>query len=466
MKYLQLLLTLWLTSFHAIETTLTIFTINDVYEILPHNDQGGLVKLMTILKQGRNSADHYLTTVNGDFLSPSLISGIVRGAQMIDLMNRIEVDVVVFGNHEFDFGIDVLTQRMQESSFCWLGTNLLSLQKQKPLNKEQRSLVFDIDGIKVGMLGLCTTETSALVQGFSDDITLTPVILSTQAAVHKLKKEGEEVIIALTHLNFAEDLVLAAQLPEINVILGGHDHEVMTWYNGKTFVHKSGHDAHFLARIDLKIEKQEVGQKTKITIYPAWKMIPNHGFSKDPEIAERVAFYAEKIDHELDQPIALCLSSLDSRGTRSCETTMGNLIADALMFSLKADLCLINGGAIRGGRIYPEGTILTKRDIQEELPFRGVAVLVEVTGQQLLKTLEFSLSRSNIKGGMFPQVAGLRSTILNTRIIASEMPISMENKSTRKKSIVLRRMITFFKEAMEILDSDSLRFSSALESVL
>ncbi len=397
-----------MTALHAQGTTLTIFTINDIYEVLPHNGQGGLAELATILKQERETADHYLTTVNGDFLSPSLISGVVKGAQMIDIMNRLEVDVVVFGNHEFDFGIDTLKQRMQESSFCWLGTNVLSLQKHKPLDKAQGSLVFDIDGIKIGMLGLCTTEASVLSQGVSDEITLTPVVLSAQATVHKLKKEGVDLIIALTHLGFSEDQALSEQVPEIDIILGGHDHEVITWYNGKTFIHKSGHDAQFLGRIDLKIEKQETERKTKISIYPSWKMIPNHNYAKDPEIAERVAFYAEKIDQELNQPIALCLSHIDSRNTRYGETTMGNLIADALMHALKADIAIINSGAIRGDRFYPSGTVLTKKDIQEELPFGGMAVLVEITGKQLLKTIEFALNRSSSGTGRFPQIAGLR----------------------------------------------------------
>lgn len=394
-----------LTSLQAAETTLTILSINDVYDILPINGYGGLSELATMLKRERAQADHYLTTVNGDFLSPSLISGIFQGSQMIDLFNLMEVDVVVFGNHEFDFGVDVLMQRMRESNFCWLGSNVLTLHKGIPFSNAHSSVIFDVDGIKVGMIGLCTTD--AFLQN-QQDIAVTPVILSAQAVVHRLKKEGADVIIALTHLSYEEDLQLAIQVPEIDVILGGHDHDAMTWFNGKTLVHKSGHDAQYLGRIDLKMEKKQNGERLKTSIYPTWKMIPNHGYEKDPTLAERVAFYANRIDEELSQTIAICEMTLDSSNVRIQETTTGDLIADALKCKFKADIALINGGAIRGKKIYLPGTPITKKNIQEELPFGNIAVLVEVTGEELLATLETCLSRIEQQGGNFPQVSGMR----------------------------------------------------------
>ena len=105
--------------------TLTILTINDVYEIAPVQGRGGLAELMTMLKTERATATHHMTTVNGDFLSPSLMSALLKGAQMIDLFNALGVDMVAFGNHEFDFGPDITMLRMAESKFPWLSTNIL-----------------------------------------------------------------------------------------------------------------------------------------------------------------------------------------------------------------------------------------------------------------------------------------------------------------------------------------------------
>src|SRR5262245_7487376 len=99
--------------------TLTLLTMNDVYEIAPVQGQGGLAELMTLLRAERATATHHLTTVNGDFLSPSLMSALVKGAQMVALFNALGVDVVTFGNHEFDFGPEVTQQHIAESRFVW-----------------------------------------------------------------------------------------------------------------------------------------------------------------------------------------------------------------------------------------------------------------------------------------------------------------------------------------------------------
>src|SRR6266851_7794748 len=74
--------------------TLTLLTVNDVYEVAPVQGQGGLAELLTLLRAERATATHHLTTVNGDFLSPSLMSSLFRGAHMVALFNALGVDVV------------------------------------------------------------------------------------------------------------------------------------------------------------------------------------------------------------------------------------------------------------------------------------------------------------------------------------------------------------------------------------
>jgi 5'-nucleotidase / UDP-sugar diphosphatase len=89
---------------------------------------------------------------------------------------------------------------------------------------------------------------------------------------------------------------------------------------------------------------------------------------------------------------------------------MGNLIADALREALQADVALVNGGGIRGNRLYEAGTPLTRRDILQEMPFGNPGVLVELSGADLLAALENGVSQVENKAGRFPQVSGLRLT--------------------------------------------------------
>ena len=97
--------------------TITFLHTNDVYEIAPKEGRGGLAELATLLQQERGAAEHSITTFGGDLISPSVLSGLTQGAQMIELYNLLGTDVAVLGNHEFDFGPEVAAQRIEESEF-------------------------------------------------------------------------------------------------------------------------------------------------------------------------------------------------------------------------------------------------------------------------------------------------------------------------------------------------------------
>ena len=405
---IAIVLLLGAVSASAQRVTLTILTINDVYEIAPVQGRGGLAELMTLLKAERAAATHHLTAVNGDFLSPSLMSALLKGAQMIDLFNALGVDMVAFGNHEFDFGPDITRLRIGESKFPWIGTNVLG-SDGKPFGGAVATLTRQVGPLSIGFFGLLTPDT-AYLSSPGAGVTLTPVMPAAQAAVETLRQAGADVIVALTHLTIAEDRQLARQVPGISLILGGHEHDPITWYEDNTLIHKSGYDAHYLGRIDLVIDKASTEKGPKVTVVPSWRMLANHGIAPDPEVAARVAEYTAKLDSELAQPLGQTQTALDSRRgeVRSQETTMGNLVADALRQAMAADVVLLNGGGIRGDRLYDPGTTLTRRDILRELPFGNMGVLLELSGATLLTALEHGVSQVEDKAGRFPQIAGMR----------------------------------------------------------
>jgi 5'-nucleotidase / UDP-sugar diphosphatase len=99
--------------------------INDVYEFAAKRGVGGMAELQTLLKAERAKGHVTVTTLGGDLISPSVMSGLTKGTQMISMMNAIGVDLAGLGNHEFDFGDDVLKMRLAESKFKWLATNTL-----------------------------------------------------------------------------------------------------------------------------------------------------------------------------------------------------------------------------------------------------------------------------------------------------------------------------------------------------
>ena len=386
---------------------LTLLHINDVYEISPKRGKGGMAQLMTLLKQERARAANSLTTLGGDLISPSLLSGITQGAQMIELMNAIGLDLAVLGNHEFDFGDEVLLQRMKASKFTWLASNVL--HKGKPFAGAPATLVRDFGGLKVGFFSALTPETSHLSSP-GKHVAFTPVVEAAASSVKALKEQGAHAIIALTHLDIAQDRALARSVRGINVILGGHDHDPISFYEGGTLILKAGYDAHYLAVADLKLEMKKGRRGPKLSMQPAWRFLSTSGVTPDAGIATIVAGYEKQLDEKLNITVGKTNVELDSqRGSvRTGEAVWGNVIADAIRASVGAGASLTNGGGIRGDRIYEAGSTLTRRDVLTELPFGNVVVLLELSGADLLAALENGVARVEDKAGRFPHVSGIK----------------------------------------------------------
>ena len=129
-------------------------------------------------------------------------------------------------------------------------------------------------------------------------------------------------------------------------------------------------------------------------------------------MAAKVQGYLDKLSAELDVEIGTTTTELDSRraSVRGVETAIGNLISDAIREGVDADVAITNGGGIRGDKIYSAGTVLTRRDIQTELPFGNTTVKLEVTGAQIVEALENGFSQVENGAGRFPSVSGMTVT--------------------------------------------------------
>ena len=386
---------------------LTLLHVNDVYEISPKGGKGGLAELMTLLRQERARADNHITTLGGDLISPSVMSGLTKGKQMINLMNALRLDVAGFGNHEFDFGSNVLKERIAASEFTWLATNTLGFDG-RPFGGAQATMLRRVGDLTVGLFSLLTPETETLSSPGAG-VTFSPVMDAASAAVESLKEQGADFIIALTHLDIARDRELARSVKGIDVILGGHDHDPIMFYERGTLILKAGYDAHYLAVADIVIEKKEGRRGIEVSMLPQWRLISTSGVTPDPEIAALVKTFEGLLDEVLDVAVGTVAVELDSRRSivRTMESNMGNLIADAIRAGVGAEIGFTNGGGIRGDRTYGVGSTLTRKDVLTELPFGNVVVLIELSGADLLAAVENGVGRVEDVAGRFPQVSGM-----------------------------------------------------------
>src|SRR5262249_106190 len=199
------------------------------------------------------------------------------------------------------FGRDVLVKRIGEAKFVWLGTNVTDPSGQ-PLAGTVTTTLKQVGAVKIGFLGIVTPESAGLSSG-GPDIRFAGPGGSGKSAVEALRKGGANAIIALTHLDYDQDRALSRAVPELNLVLGGHDHDPITFYEHGVLLHKSGSDAHFLGAVDLEIRTEQGAKGPVTTARPSWRMIANHNTAADPEIAAIVKKYNDQLDRDLGQVI-------------------------------------------------------------------------------------------------------------------------------------------------------------------
>ncbi|HEV2881431.1 MAG TPA: 5'-nucleotidase C-terminal domain-containing protein [Pyrinomonadaceae bacterium] len=388
----------------------TLLQVNDVYQISPvdRGRRGGLARIATLRKKIAEESPHTLYLLAGDTLGPSVASNIFKGRQMIAAWNATGLDYAALGNHEFDFGDAVLRERMRESKFIWLGSNVFDRKTGKLFGDMPPFVVRDFGGVSVGLFGLLTTDTKQSSSPGAD-VEFHDPCGTARKMTKQLRARGVRTIVAITHLTIEHDKRLARCAPDIDVIIGGHEHTVLQSLAGRTPIFKMGSDARNLGRIDLNIYRRG-GALESID----WEIIPvTDAVADDPQAAAVIGEYEKKLSAELDLPVGRTTVELDARQetNRSRETNLGSFIADAYRKYAGADVAILNGGSIRSNTTYGPGA-LTKRDVLSILPFENPIVKIEVTGATLRAALEHGVSRvrEEKEAGLFPQVSGLRFT--------------------------------------------------------
>lgn len=381
---------------------------------------GGIARLATLKRQIAAQNPNVLFLLGGDTLSPSVAATLFKGKQMIDAWNAAGLDVAVLGNHEFDFGPDVLRERLAESRFVWLGANVIDRASRRPLVAPY--VVKTFDGIKVGIVGVVTEDT-AVTSKPGPALAFEDAVGAVRRAVRDLRGQGVRTIVALTHLPLVEDKALARAVPVV-VVLGGHEHARLESVVAGVPIYKMGSDARLAGRIDLDIDRR-TGQVFAID-FEALAVGPD--LKPDPAVQAVVERYESALAKDLDVPLGNTTVPLDARQStnRSRETNLGDFLADAYRAATGADVAIVNGGTIRSNTVYGPGQI-TRRDVMSILPFENPVLKLEVGGATLRAALEHGLGRAEqLESGEFPQISGIRLVFDDTlppgkRLIAASV---------------------------------------------
>ena len=401
------------------EISFIILQLNDVYEIAPleKGKVGGLARVATVRKQLLEENPNVLTVHAGDFLNPSLIGTMkyegegIKGRQMVEVMNGIGVDVVAYGNHEFDIEEGELQKRMDESDFEWIGTNVMHkdggditpFYKMKNGAKQNAPEYFIWEAknpksgktMKIGFYSACINSNQADYVYYENQYD------EAKKAFFNLEKETS-LVLGLTHLSIEEDMKMAAILPATGLIMGGHEHENSRDTVGRVVITKADANAKtvYVHRFTYNILTKETICKSELV--PITDKIID-----DPQVAATVDKWQTIQNDQIsevvvnpDEVIYTAIEPLDGReiSVRNKQTNLAGLISAGMSAASKlpAACAIFNGGAIRlDDQLTGD---ITAVDIFRAMPFGGSIWEIDLKGDILKRALDAGLENAGIGG--------------------------------------------------------------------
>jgi 5'-nucleotidase/UDP-sugar diphosphatase len=406
------------------DVTFTILHFNDVYEITPVEGgrSGGLARVATIRQRLLAESPNVITVIAGDFFSPSALGTArvdgarLNGRQMVAVLNAVGVDVAALGNHEFDVSEADFRARLAESRFPYVSANVAPPAGSDPYPNVSAGLVLPVvvapgDTLRVGVTSvvLPSTQKPYVVYG--------PTVESIAAETARLDPLTD-VVVALTHLNFADDATVAATVPGVDLVLGGHEHENVRAYRGPAFVPVLKADANARTVYVHRVTVHRATGRVEVAsdLVPVTDAVPD-----DPAVAAEVArwvtagyagFRADGF--EPDRVATTTTDDLDGREStvRTRPARLGQIVAEGFRdaaggSAAGVDAALFNGGSVRVDDVIPAGPF-TEYDAIRVLPFGGEVVTVRMPGALLARVL--AQGEANAGTGGFLQTTGVERT--------------------------------------------------------
>jgi len=395
--------------------TVDLLQLNDVYEISPleGGKVGGLARVETLHRELLQKNPNTYMFMAGDFLNPSLIGTLkyqgerIRGRQMIETMNAMDFDLVTFGNHEFDLKYSDLQKRLDESCFPWtsantghiLGNSIEPFYTTKDSTKLYipDTYIFDLENkagtkFRLGVFSICVDSNPKKYVKYYD------YFEKAQQAYDSLK-DKVDVVIGFTHLKKEDDLKILEQLPNVPLIMGGHEHYNM-YLKASTggILAKADANAKTVYLHHLTIDKETKKVSLQSDLIPITDSIkPEKSVQKI--VTKWQAILDAKVKNITQNPeevVYFAKTPLDAREKtiRHKQSNMGAIITNAFLYGSKnhAEMAIVNSGSIRIDDQL-EGNIIAM-DWFRTLPYGGSAIDITITGKLLKEVLDYGESHN------------------------------------------------------------------------
>lgn len=396
---------------------------------------GGFARLATLIDRERAGHPHVLVLDAGDLFQGTPYYNTFRGEAEVRAFDRIGYDVQALGNHELDDGaLNFLTQIEKNARWPVLSANILVpafLKEQAAAfarfgeSRAARQAAYGdstlvtigppyvvrrVGPLQVGIIGV-TTETlpKIVTKSAMENVHVRPVVETVRALLPEVRRQSDLVVV-LSHCGIGVDSTLAKSVPGIDIIVGGHDHRALETPLvirqgrnangiGGTLIVQAGQWSRHLGRLDLEVEDG------RIEAYDGRLLEVTSDLAPAARVTEVVEEFATRLGPIVERILTHSDAVLSSNGALTEENALGNLVADLMRETARADIAVQNGGGLRGDLLAGPVRL---RDLYTVLPFDNTIVTMTLSGRHVEAMLEESVARRG-RGG-FLQVSGVTFT--------------------------------------------------------
>ena len=394
-----------------------ILSFNDFHGSLKEDGKNiGAAKLSQAINDVRKSNPDTIVVAGGDLYQGSAMSNLKYGKPVSDVIKAIGVEASAVGNHEFDWGLDWISQWAKDGNLDFLASNIYSKTTGEPVTWAKPYKMIEKGGIKIGLIGLSTPETAVKTKPENvKNIEFRDPVKAANEWAAKLKSgnlpEGKaDVVIALTHLGAAQDSKtnvitgeaadLANAVVGVDGIIAAHTHQPVSgkvnnipivegYYNGRSLAKLS---------VNLDINNKVVGiTPSRDDLY---KRVAD--LKADPAVKAIVDNYNEELKPILDEVVGSTDKDLTHDKDKAGVSLLGQWTSDVMKAKAGTQIGITNGGGLRIPLI-PKGDI-TMGKMYELMPFDNTLVKMELKGSDLKRVLENAIGNTSIGWGEFTGV--------------------------------------------------------------
>ena len=393
----------------ANEVKVDILEINDFHGALKEDGKNvGASKLVNEIKKAKESNPNTVVVSAGDNFNGSAVSNLLYGEPVAKVFKEAGFVISAVGNHEFDWGIDKIANWKTTAGLPFLAANIYEKSTGKPVTWADPYKIIDVNGVKVGFIGLTTRATAYTTKpdvvanlDFKDPVEIAKQMLPV------VKKQGADIVILLTHIGAFQDKTTKEITTEepgllkiegVNGIIFAHTHQPVSGVVNNIAIVEGYYNGRDIGKLSFTIDKDT---KTIIKSESSLDVLYERAASLKEDAATKAMFdgYTQKVGPILNEVVGKTVKELDHN--RMELSTLGQASTDIMRAYSKADIAVTNGGGLRTS--IPAGDI-TVGKMYEVMPFDNVLSNYEMTGAQVKDIFEHGIENKEIGSVQFSGV--------------------------------------------------------------